>query len=169
MDSGPRLTPFESSTKYFRRLSDLEESWRSLSTAVERDMVPQLKCTPCDPQVEILLLLKQNVPEETELGRCDLFTVVNSKMYPGCNNCSLFFSGRKNNKANCLKCHKPCYYSGWEREKIRTFPSWLPLLPRLTIISTFGRVSINNAPSCSGRWGQFGYSGSALTLWPTKR
>jgi hypothetical protein len=46
MDSGPRLTPFESSTKYFRRLSDLEESWRSLSTAVERDMVPQLKCTP---------------------------------------------------------------------------------------------------------------------------
>ena len=40
------LVLFESSTKYFRRLSDLEESRRSLPTAVERDMVQQSKCTP---------------------------------------------------------------------------------------------------------------------------
>ena len=34
---------------YFVRLSDLQESWRSLSTVVERDMVPQLKCTSLRP------------------------------------------------------------------------------------------------------------------------
>ena len=31
--------------KYFRRLSDLEESWRSLSTAVERDIPIKAKRT----------------------------------------------------------------------------------------------------------------------------
>jgi hypothetical protein len=40
---GRNLESFK--VKYFPRLSDLEENWRSLLTAVKRDMVPQLKCT----------------------------------------------------------------------------------------------------------------------------
>jgi hypothetical protein len=36
---------FEFSTKYFPKLSDLEESWRSFLAAAIKD-IPQLKCTP---------------------------------------------------------------------------------------------------------------------------